>query len=190
MPQLVLMLEEPSMAAFLDGLLPRIFPGWQPGVEFRCIPHEGKSHLEKSLPKKLKAWPFKQDRFVVVRDNDGADCKQIKQRLQAICDAAARPTTLIRIACQELEAWYLGDLSAICKAFGVSADTQPNRKRYRNPDRLSQPSKEVKQLAPSFQKIAGARSMAAQLDLQQSGSESFNQFVKGVRRTVTHLGSE
>jgi hypothetical protein len=50
---LVFLLEEPSMKALLDVLLPRIIPE---NITFKCIPHEGKQDLEKSIPKKLKAW--------------------------------------------------------------------------------------------------------------------------------------
>ena len=35
------------MAVLLDGLLPRLYPG----LPFQCIPHEGKSDLEKSIPR-------------------------------------------------------------------------------------------------------------------------------------------
>ena len=72
--RLIFLLEEPSMKELLDGLLPRIFPG----LNFQCVPHEGKSDLDKSIPRKLKAWLEPGVRFVVVRDNDNADCSDIK----------------------------------------------------------------------------------------------------------------
>lgn len=46
MSRIVFLLEEPSMKVLLNGLLPRIFPEMQ----FVCIPHSGKSDLEKSIP--------------------------------------------------------------------------------------------------------------------------------------------
>lgn len=49
---LVFLVEEPSMADLLNVLLHRLFPG----LEFRCIEHEGKQDLEKSVPRKLRAW--------------------------------------------------------------------------------------------------------------------------------------
>ena len=39
--RLVFLLEEPSMKTLLDGLLPRLFPCWQAGTHFLCVPHEG-----------------------------------------------------------------------------------------------------------------------------------------------------
>jgi hypothetical protein len=47
MKKLVFLVEEPSMAALLDAILPRILV---PGIEFKTIPHEGKSDLEKLRP--------------------------------------------------------------------------------------------------------------------------------------------
>ena len=52
MSRLVLLLEEESMRVLLDGLLSRLFPG----LLFQCVPHEGKHDLERSIPRKLRAW--------------------------------------------------------------------------------------------------------------------------------------
>ena len=48
---IVFLLEEKSMKALLDIVLPRILP---PDVDFYTVPHEGKSDLQKSIPQKLK----------------------------------------------------------------------------------------------------------------------------------------
>ena len=89
MSRLVFMLEEPSLKTLLDELLPRLFPG----LDFFCIAHEGKNDLEKSVPRKLRAWAVPGDRFVVVRDNDGSDCA-LKARLVFLCQSAGRADTL------------------------------------------------------------------------------------------------
>jgi hypothetical protein len=115
MNRLVFMLEEPSMKTLLEELLPRLFPA----LDFLCIAHEGKSDLEKSIPRKLRAWAVPGDRFVVVRDNDGGDCLALKDHLSGVCQSAGRTETLIRIVCQELEAWYLGQPDAIAVAFEI-----------------------------------------------------------------------
>jgi hypothetical protein len=99
--KIVFLLEEPSMAALLEGLVPRVLPG----VPFQCIPHEGKADLEKSIPRKLRGWREPDVRFVVIRDQDSADCKDVKRRLAALCKQGNRPDTVVRIACRELEAW-------------------------------------------------------------------------------------
>ncbi|WP_374266845.1 hypothetical protein [Zoogloea sp.] len=48
--RLIFLLEAPSMKALLDGLLPRLFPGWEPGTHFMYVPHQGKRDLDASVP--------------------------------------------------------------------------------------------------------------------------------------------
>ena len=50
MTRLVFLVEEYSMKVLLEGLLPRLFPL----LDFRCIPHEGKQDLDKSITRKSK----------------------------------------------------------------------------------------------------------------------------------------
>ena len=71
--KVIFLLEEPSMRVLLDAWLPRLFPGWVDGEHFQCVPHEGKSDLDRSIPRKLAAWRIPGDRFVIVRDNDNTD---------------------------------------------------------------------------------------------------------------------
>ena len=91
------------MKVLLDGLLPRVVPD----LSFQCISHQGKNDLEKSIPRKLRAWREPGVRFVILRDNDGAHCVGLKELLLKICRDAGREDTLVRIVCEELEAWYL-----------------------------------------------------------------------------------
>lgn len=187
--RLIFLLEEPSMKILLDGLLPRLFPGMEPGIQFLCVKHQGKSDLDASIPKKLASWQFPHDRFVVVRDNDNADCTQVKARYIQLCKTARRPDTLIRLVCQELECWYLGDLSALALAFEKPKLNAPAlRKRYADPDRWQKPSVELERLIPEFQKGSGARAMAEVLTEAPNTSSSFQAFVSGVRRLAAEMG--
>jgi hypothetical protein len=179
MSRLVFMLEEPSMKVLLEGLLPRLFHG----LDILCVTHEGKSDLEKSLPRKLRNWQVPGDRFVVVRDADGADCKELKDAIALICRQAGRPDTLIRIVCQELEAWYFGQPDALAAAFDdESLRSLGARARYRNSDSIVQPSKQLSSLCPQFQKVSGARRMAGYLSYPRNVSSSFKCFVERVAR--------
>ena len=103
--RLVFLLEEPSMKALLSGLLPRLFPGWVERQHFLLVLHEGKSDLDRSVPRKLKAWQIPEDQFVILRDNDNTNCVDLKAKLVKLCEQCGRPNTLIRIVCQELESW-------------------------------------------------------------------------------------
>lgn len=86
MRRIVFLLEEYSMKVLLEGLLPR----WFPGLDFLCVPHEGKQDLEKSIPRKLQAWREPGVRFVVLRDDDGADCRALESRRVELCRDAGR----------------------------------------------------------------------------------------------------
>lgn len=184
MARVVFLLEEKSMRVLLEGFLPRVFPG----LQFLCVAHEGKQDLERSIPRKLKAWREPGVRFVVVRDNDNGDCVRTKERLVAACRDAGREDVLVRIACQELEAWYLGDPDALARAFDDERLREiSNRERFRDPDAVVSPARALEELAPAFQKVSGARLMADHLTESTNRSRSFQVFIAGLRRVVESL---
>jgi len=187
--RLIFLLEEPSMKHLLEGLLPRFFPGLCSGSNFLCVTHQGKSDLDTSIPRKLKAWKTPGDRFVILRDNDNAQCEDIKARFVKMCADSGRSETLIRLVCQELESWYIGDLVALAQAFESPKLNSPaNRKRYIEPDAWQKPSVELVRLIPAFQKGSAARSMAITLSEGGNCSRSFQVFVSGVRQLVVDMG--
>ena len=176
---LVFLLEEPSMEAFLRVLLDRFMPG----IDAILIPHQGKSDLEASIPRKLRGWNDPAARFIVVRDQDSSDCKVLKEQLAALC--TSRPNTLVRIVCHELEAWYLGDLEAVALAFSKPAIVSLQAtKKFRNPDRLGSPSRELAKLVPAYQKVGGSRDIAAHFQPARCRSPSFKAFFSGVERVI------
>ena len=181
MGRLIFLLEEPSMQVLLDGLLPRLFPD----VSFLCVPHAGKADLERSIRNTLRNWRTPGDRFVVVRDSDGADCREVKERIRQLCRDGRREDTLIRIVCQELEAWYLGDPDAMATAFGDNAlRLIRDRPRYRQPDNVAKPSHVVERIVGEYGKTAGARLMAQHLTRQGNRSHSFEVFMNGIERIL------
>lgn len=188
--RLVFLLEEPSMKHLLDGLLPRLMPGWVAGEHFLCVPHEGKSDLDRSVPRKLAAWRVPGDRFVVLRDNDAAACQDVKARLTKLCVDSGRADTLIRLVCQELEGWYLGDLDALAQAYDDPRVCAPAvRKRFADPDVWAKPSVEVQRLLPDFQKGQASQRMGRALrDAGDNRSRSFQVFLAGVRRVAAEMG--
>ena len=113
MQLLFVMVEEESAKEVLDTLLPKILPE---GVHHIISYYEGKNDLQKSIPIKLKAWNVPNTKFLVLHDQNGADCIDLKKKLQSMCNAC-RSDVLVRIACTELEAWYFGDLHAVSKAY-------------------------------------------------------------------------
>ena len=126
-----------------------------------------------------------------MRDNDSANCIDLKGRLRALCVQAGQPQTLVRLVCQELESWYLGDLASLSAAFDQPrVDTPAHRKRFSSPDTWQKPSLEVKRLVPIFQKNSGARVMAQYLNPETNNSHSLQVFVAGVRKVALDMGYE
>ena len=179
---LVFMLEERSAKDFLCALLPKILP---PDVTYRCIPHQGHSDLKKSIPIKLRGWRTPNTRFIIVHDQDSHDCKQLKGKLRALCQGTPHANSLIRIVCRELEAWYFGDLAAVEKAFSsLGTRKYQNKAKYRHPDDIVKPSKELEKIFKGFSKNRAAKEIPQYMDIDKNQSPSFQCFVSGVHKHI------
>ena len=173
------------MEVLLNDLIPRLFPN----LPFLCVSHEGKQDLEKSIPRKLRAWREPGVTFAIVRDQDEGDCRRLKESLYSLCQQGNREDSLIRIACKELEAWYLGAPEALAEAFGrESVRGLGRRAKFRNPDSVSRPSEELRRLVPGFQKVTGARRMAQHLTRTGNRSRSYQVFLDGIGAVAGKLG--
>ena len=139
-----------------------------------------------SLPRTLRAWRTPGARFVVVRDQDSADCRSVKERLVAIAKEAGRPDAVVRIACRELEAWLLGDPKGLARALGRNElEGIGTKEKFRDPDHLGSPSNELRQLLGTYSKPAGARAAGHHISWTANQSRSFLQFVATVQRLAT-----
>jgi hypothetical protein len=115
MRELVFLLEEQSAKAMLESMLPRLL---KENTKVRCIPFEGKQDLEKQLVRRIRGYQNKQARFIVLRDQDShPDCKVVNSGLLDLCSASGKAAQCqVRIACRELETFYLADLQAVEQA--------------------------------------------------------------------------
>jgi hypothetical protein len=141
-----LLVEEPSMEAFLRGLLPRLLP---PDRTFQIHPFQGKQDLLGKLEARLRGyanWLPRDWRIVVVVDRDDEVCQQLKQRMEQIAAKIGLRTRsrssscwqlVNRIAMEELEAWYFGDWEAVQAAYPRVSATVPQQQRYRNSDAIA-----------------------------------------------------
>lgn len=145
----------------------------------------GKQDLDKQLPIKLKAWCKLGCIFVVLRDQDKGNCLNIKQGLMKKCDDAGKNDILIRIACRELESWYLGDFAAVEQAIGPKKlSGKQNKEKFRTPDKIANSSKELSKLSPQYQKVSGSRAIGKCLNIKNNRSHSFLVFMSGIQRLV------
>ncbi len=158
MAQLVFLLEEPSAKTFLESITERL----QIKSDCRFLSFQGKSDLEKKILSRMRGWTHQDTYFLVMRDRDSADCEKIKEVLVSKCRQSGVPDTRfrVRIACGELESFYLGDFSAIAQAYeNPSLQRKSYGKKYRNPDALGNPCEEFFKLIGEPQ----AKMRAAQL---------------------------
>lgn len=189
----VLLVEDRSSEAFLREALPRLLRG---KATFGVYPFLGKNDLLKKLPKRLNgyaSWLPVDWRIVVLLDRDDDDCQRLKQRLEIMAASAGLATRSVnraawrvanRIAVEELEAWFFGDLDAVRKAFPrVSRRISKKKEPYRNPDDISRTWEALEKLLkqagyfPSgLQKISTARAIGRHLDPDANTSQSFQTF--------------
>jgi hypothetical protein len=181
---LEILTEEPSMKLFLEGFLPRILPK-DYVLDQNCFirPHEGKSDLKRAIPKKMRAYarwgsPVK---VLVLHDQDSNDCMKLKQDLANVINASAvNIPCMIRIACRELENWYLGDFDALQQVYPeIKASALRNKSKYRNPDQVFG-AHEIGLLSPRFSKTAAARTLGAIINIENNNSPSFQQLLNGL----------
>lgn len=187
------LVEEPSMEAFLGGVLPKLLPT----ASFRIYSHQGKPDLLSKLPSRLRAysrWLPETSRILVVTDRDRDECAELKAQLndasQAV-DAAGERRVLNRIAIQELEAWHFGDWQAVRAAYPRVPATIPRQARYRDPDEIDgtwEAFESVLQGAGYFagglRKIEAARAISIHIEPSRNTSPSFRSLREGLATWV------
>ena len=168
------------MDTTLRKLLPKLFPDFREKEHWLIIPHQGKSDLERSYPRKMKKWGEPGVRFIILRDNDGADCLALKKRLVSKVPDDA-PVYLVRIVCQELESWLLGDMDAVAAAYPAAARHQSFKSLSKSdPDKLTNAAELMKYLTGTQAKVSRASMIAQHMQPANNRSTSFHVFVNGL----------
>lgn len=177
------LLEERSMLCFLENLLPRILPphfSLHHNVFLR--PHNGKQDLFKSIPRKLSAAQYVNERtaFVVLHDQDSNNCIELKQSILALFNNYAYPH-LVRIPCRELENWYLGSPETLDLYFQKAIFTPLSKKKQlRDPDKHTGSQFIEGVVGAPLAKTEMASFMGTHLDLDRTRSKSFEVFIQGI----------
>lgn len=186
------LVEESSAEAALTELLPNLIGQ---DATFQIHPHQGKKDLLDSLLGKLKGysrWLPSDWRVVVLIDLDSGDCKKVKAKLEQLARTAGlktkssakgheKPQVLNRLAIEELEAWFFGDVEALCAAYPGVPPTLAAKRGLRDPDKIKgrtwERLEQVLQKAGHFKsglaKIAAAREIAKHMQPDRNRSKSF-----------------
>lgn len=162
------------MNAAIEGLMARHYPEFVKGKDWFLIDFNGKTDLEKGFPSRMKKWNYGEPLFVILRDNDGSDCKLLKQKLTNLALPSGKPFK-VRVVCQELESWFLGDSEAVKAAFPRCRFSNQTAK-YRDPDKLTNASDEIAKLTGDFSKVGRAELIAPHLEPARNVSRSFKVF--------------
>ena len=174
---IVVFVEEPSAfeiaraVARKLGLLDRV----------TILKHQGAGDLERSFAGKIANDPFPESKFLILRDGDNGDCRQLKRSLREKIPRGKRGRTIVRIVCQELEAWYLAQPSALTDAGALASDI-PRRKLIGNVDAIANPKRIFLHHAHNRGQIEHARRIGPCLDIDLKKSASFGHFVTGMRK--------
>ena len=184
MRNMVFFLEGQSEKELLKGLMPRLVDRHR--FSFTYIVFQGKHDLIKRSSARMKGWLKPNSAFVVLVDQDAEDCQELKEKMRREYEGI-RPL-IIRIACHELESWYFGDMPAVEKALGKKLSHYDNKRKYREPDKIQNPSEELRKITGGvYQKISGSRSISQYIALEKNKSPSFSAFVVGIRRLASDL---
>lgn len=202
------LVEEPSAEAALLNIVPKILGS---SVSFKIHPFQGKKDLLSKLPDRMRAyakWLPKDYRIVVLVDEDRSNCEDLKESMDEAADAAglitrtkagslnhhARFQVLNRIAIEELEAWFLGDIQALNEAYPKITKTLGHKSKYNDPDSIKggtwesmeRELKRVGYFSGGLRKIEAAKKISAYMDPERNKSKSFQIFRDGLLEMVKY----
>ncbi len=192
-----ILVEELSAEAALMNLLPRLLGDHT----YQIHPFQGKDDLLTKLPDRLSGYalsPSDDQRILVLIDEDRQDCLRLKSQLEDCAQRAGLVTrsqvgteyfqVLNRIAVEELEAWFFGDVEALVAAYPAVPATLGNRANYRDPDAvpggtweaLERVLKRAGYYPTGLAKLEAASRISMHMDPERNRSRSFQVFRDGL----------
>lgn len=181
MQEMVFLVEGFAEKAFFATFLPRLLPS---ASAYTILRFNGKQDLEKSIARILKNYQNPKARFIIMRDQDAGDCHKVKAKLVQLATQSGdnRPRK-IRVACRALESWYLAQLAVVGNIFAIKNLAAEQRKaKFRNPDHLHSPDSELAALTnKQYDKIYDSERLGRALDVSETRSPSFANFIKAVQ---------
>jgi hypothetical protein len=197
------LVEELSAEVAVHSLIPKIVGT---DVTYAVHVYQGKLDLMNRLLARLKgygSWLPEDWRIVVLVERDDDECHELKQRLELAAQGAGLATksqvavgtrfmVLNRMAIEELEAWFFGDVRALHAAYPGVPATLDRQAKYRQPDSIAGGAAEALERvlqragyhSGGLQKTTAARDISCHMDPQRNTSRSFRVFRDGLRALV------
>lgn len=175
---IIILTEERSMEEAVRSLMGRHRAELKEGLNWFVFSFSGKSDLEKNIRTRMRNWNYGEPMFLILRDADGGDCREVKRRLSVLAREGGKPYK-VRVVCQELESWFLGDSEAVCSAYPRCCFSNDVAK-YRNPDCMKNPADELARLTGDSTKVGRARLIAPNLTPERNRSRSFQVFFESL----------
>lgn len=185
----------------MEAALAQMLPSIAIGTSWQLHPFQGKGDLLKKLPDRLRAyarWLPEDYAIVVMLDSDRSDPSVLEEEVAAVAASAGfevDPTApgrraVVRLAVQELEAWFFGDWPAVQSAYPRVAADVPRRSAYRDPDAIDHTWESLERLlqaagyfAGGLRKVECATEVSSRMDPHSNRSSSFGRF----RSTIEQL---
>ena len=195
-------LEEPSAEETLKHLLPKIL---LKDVSYEFHTFQGRDEMLKELPKRLKGEQWIPDnwRIIVLIGEDRRNCHELKTYLEKaaheagfVTKSSATPNEdfqiVNRIAVEEIEAWFFGDVQALHAAYPRIPENLQSKAKYRNPDAirggtyeaLEQLLRQKNYYKGRISKPTVAQNIAQHMVPSRNRSKSFQVFVEGLKACV------
>ena len=195
--------EEESLELALTQILPKILPS---NVTFNIHGYEGKPDFLKKVPNRLKGYQpslHPDWKIVLLIDEDREDCLNLKKQLEEMAISAGLITksscqknksfqVLNRIVVEELEAWFFGDVEAICQAYPKVSPHLAKRKGYRDPDAIKGGTAEALERVlkkagyhqGGLEKKKASREISQYMNPESNRSKSFQVFYQGLLEII------
>ena len=205
--QIEFLLEERSAEVALKIILPKILPE---DIYYTFHVFEGRPDLLGKLSDRLKGyklWIPDDWRIMVLIDEDRADCRELKARLEEaahnagfVTKSSAPPEgnfqVVNRLVIEELEAWFFGDVEALRTAYPRVSKNLQYQARYRNSDAITGGTHEaldrllrrLKYHRGGLLKTTVAQNIAQHMEPCRNRSRSFQVFVEGLKACVGEGG--
>ena len=159
----------------------------------------------EELPKHLKGHQWIPDdwRIIVLIDEDRRNCHELKAYLEKVAHEAGFVTkssaaqnedfqVVNRLAIEELEAWFFGDVEALHAAYCRVSINLQYQARYRDPDAIRGGTYEALErllvernyYSDKLPKTEVARDIAPHMEPNRNKSKSFKVFLEGLKACV------